>query len=112
LVSNRPHIQPATLGFVFVDRSDKSILIREMKAKGHKFRTNSDTEAIVHAYEEWGNGAVKKLRGMFAFAVWDENKQQLFLGRDRLGKKPLYYVDDPDRFALDLKSRQSLSCRG
>ena len=73
-------------------------LIRELEAKGHIFRTKSDTEAIVHAWEEWGTDAVKKLRGMFAFAVWDENKQQLFLARDRVGKKPLYYLDDPKRF--------------
>ena len=75
-------------------------LIRELKNKGHKFRTNSDTEAIVHAWEEWGTESVKKLRGMFAFAVWDENKQQLFLARDRVGKKPLYYLDDPKRFVF------------
>jgi asparagine synthase (glutamine-hydrolysing) len=73
-------------------------LIRELEAKGHVFRTKSDTEAIVHAWEEWGTKAVEKLRGMFAFALWDENKQQLFLARDRVGKKPLYYLDDPKRF--------------
>lgn len=75
-------------------------LIRELEAKGHIFRTRSDTEAIVHAYEEWGTDAVKKLRGMFAFAVWDENRQQLWLARDRVGKKPLYYLDDPKRFVF------------
>ena len=75
-------------------------LIRELEAKGHIFRTRSDTEAIVHAYEEWGTDAVKKLRGMFAFAVWDENRQQLWLARDRVGKKPLYYLDDPGRFVF------------
>ncbi len=75
-------------------------LIRELEDKGHVFRTKSDTEAIVHAYEEWGTKAVEKLRGMFAFAIWDENKQQLFLARDRVGKKPLYYLDDPRRFVF------------
>ena len=75
-------------------------LIRELEEKGHIFRTKSDTEAIVHAYEEWGTKAVEKLRGMFAFAIWDENKQRLFLARDRVGKKPLYYLDDPRRFVF------------
>lgn len=75
-------------------------LIQELEAKGHQLRTKSDTEAIVHAWEEWGPDAVKKLKGMFAFAIWDENKQQLFLARDRLGKKTLYYLDEPKRFVF------------
>ena len=75
-------------------------LIRELEQKGHQFRTKSDTEAIVHAYEEWGPKAVERLRGMFAFAIWDENKQELFLARDRVGKKPLYYLNDPKRFVF------------
>ena len=75
-------------------------LIRELEQKGHQFRTKSDTEAIVHAYEEWGPKAVERLRGMFAFAIWDENKQELFLARDRIGKKPLYYLNDPKRFVF------------
>ena len=66
-------------------------LMRELTDRGHVFKTRSDTETIVHAYEEWGPDAVKKLRGMFAFAIWDENRQQLFMARDRMGKKPLYY---------------------
>ena len=73
-------------------------LIEELERKGHRFKTKSDTEAIVHAWEEWGTESVKKFRGMFAFAIWDENKKQLFLARDRVGKKPLYYLDDPGRF--------------
>ena len=70
----------------FPDLSD------ELKAAGHIFKTHSDTEVIVHAWEEWGEKCVERFRGMFAFAVWDRNKKSLFLARDRLGKKPLHYA--------------------
>ena len=66
-------------------------LQRELEALGHRFRTHSDTEAIIHAYEEYGVKCVDQLRGMFAFAIWDERTRQLFIARDRVGKKPLYY---------------------
>ncbi|MBZ4658424.1 MAG: Asparagine synthetase [Desulfacinum sp.] len=70
----------------------------ELMGRGHVFRTRTDTEVIVHAYEEWGTGAVKRFRGMFAIALWDGRKARLWLVRDRVGKKPLYYADLGGRF--------------
>jgi len=67
-------------------------LRRELEARGHRFYTNTDTEMIVHLYEEMGANCVKKLRGMFAIALYDERKRSLLLARDRLGKKPLHYA--------------------
>ncbi|MGF1765205.1 XrtA/PEP-CTERM system amidotransferase [Aliivibrio kagoshimensis] len=67
-------------------------LVTQLKQKGHVFSSESDTEVIVHAWEEWGVECVKKLDGMFTFAVWDQNSRQLFIARDRLGKKALFYT--------------------
>jgi asparagine synthase (glutamine-hydrolysing) len=67
-------------------------LVPELQALGHTFRTHSDTEVIVHAWEAWGEDCVQRFRGMFAFALWDRNQGKLFLVRDRFGVKPLYYA--------------------
>ena len=74
--------------------------------KGHRFYTNTDTEVIVHAYEEYDTNCVKHLEGIFAFAIWDTRKKRLFLARDRLGIKPLYYYDKGNNFifASELKA--------
>jgi len=81
-------------------------LRQELKAKGHRFRTASDTEVIVHLYEEFGEHCVQRLHGMFAFAIWDVRQQLMLLARDRLGIKPLYYVETREGlfFASELKA--------
>ncbi|MEM7818264.1 MAG: asparagine synthase (glutamine-hydrolyzing) [Candidatus Aenigmatarchaeota archaeon] len=81
-------------------------LRRDLESFGHKFYTNSDTETIVHAYEQYGLDFCQYLRGMFAFALWDIKKQQLILARDRFGIKPLYYTKLVDKliFASEIKS--------
>jgi asparagine synthase (glutamine-hydrolysing) len=79
----------------------------ELAALGHRFRTSSDTEIIVHGYEQWGERCVERFRGMFAFAVWDATARRLMLARDRVGVKPLYYAELPGRgvvFGSELKS--------
>jgi asparagine synthase (glutamine-hydrolysing) len=70
-------------------------LQRELEAQGHRFTTQCDTEVVVHAFEQYGADCVDRLRGMFAFAVWDARRQELFIARDRVGKKPLYYSVTP-----------------
>ena len=67
-------------------------LAKQLTAAGHQFKTHCDTEVIVHAWEEWGEQCVDHFRGMFAFGVWDRNQEVLFMARDRLGIKPLYYA--------------------
>ncbi len=82
-------------------------LIPELQALGHVFHTRSDTEVIVHAWEAWGERCVERFRGMFAFALHDRNRDTLFMARDRLGVKPLFYAVLPDGtllFGSELKS--------
>ena len=81
-------------------------LRQELEAFGHKFRTRSDTEVIVHGYEQWGTNCVSHFNGIFAFAIWDKISRQLFLARDHLGVKPLYYIQLKNQmlFASEIKS--------
>ena len=81
-------------------------LSRDLRDGGHRFSTRSDTEAIVHLYEEYGDECFSRLRGMFAIAIWDSRRRRLVLARDRVGKKPLYYYADTKRvlFGSELKA--------
>src|SRR4029453_793170 len=81
-------------------------LRRELEAAGHRFYTSSDTETIVHAYEEWGEQAFGRLRGMFGIAIWDRRERMLLLARDRAGIKPLHYTMRGERlyFGSEIKS--------
>lgn len=81
-------------------------LSKDLEVKGHKFKSNTDTEVIIHLYEEYGEDCVTHLRGMFAFAIWDGNKNQLLVAKDRLGKKPLFYKESEDGlvFSSEIKS--------
>jgi len=81
-------------------------LRQQLQSQGHRFKTSSDTESIVHLYEQYGTDCVKHLRGMFAFALWDANRQQLLLARDRMGQKPLFYRLEQGRllFGSELKA--------
>ena len=75
-------------------------LQQELQARGHRFQTRCDTEVIVHGWEEWSESCVDRFNGMFAFGVWDRNTESLFLARDRIGIKPLYYAITEDRFLI------------
>jgi asparagine synthase (glutamine-hydrolysing) len=87
-------------------------LRRELEQRGHKYRTQSDTETILHLYEEHGRNAVRYLRGMYAFAIWDERRRQLFAARDRLGIKPFYYIYDGQRFLFASEIKALLAYPG
>src|SRR6266403_3895581 len=98
--------EQGSLTIVFNGEIYNHLALREqLIARGHTYRSHSDTETIVHLYEEYGADCVKHLRGMFAFAIWDRNKKTLFIARDRLGIKPLYYQLTPERllFGTEVK---------
>ena len=98
--------EDGTLWIVFNGEIYNHRALREqLIARGHQYRTNSDTETIVHLFEEYGEGCVEHLRGMFAFAIWSRNTKTLFIARDRLGIKPLYYKLTPERllFGSEIK---------
>ena len=84
----------------------------DLETRGHRYRTRSDTETIVHLYEEYGYDCVKHLRGMFAFAIWDRRARQLFVARDRLGIKPLYYRFDGRTFLFGSEIKTILAYPG
>ena len=94
-------------GFSFPNYLD---LRAELAARGHVFRTHSDTEVLVHGYEEYGRDLPSRLRGMFAFAIYDRRGRKLLLARDHFGQKPLYYFAGVGRFAFgsELKSLLAL----
>lgn len=82
----------------------------ELQKLGHTFRTQSDTETILHGYESWGESVCEKLNGMFCFAIWDSSQQKLLLARDRLGIKPLYYYLDEEKLAFGSEIKAILPC--
>ena len=89
-------------------------LRKELSAKGHRFNSTSDTETVLHLYEEYSTDCVQYLRGMFAFALWDSKHRTLFIARDRLGKKPLYYAQIPGRlyFASEIQALYPIQAIG
>ncbi len=82
----------------------------ELEQKGHRFATKSDTESIVHGYEEWGELVCQRLNGMFGFAIWDSGKKRLVLARDRLGIKPVYYYEDDEKLVFGSEIKAILQC--
>ncbi|MBV8894201.1 MAG: asparagine synthetase B, partial [Acidobacteria bacterium] len=93
--------EDGTLQVVFNGEIYNYIELRdELIQKGHRFQTHSDTEVIVHGYEEWGDNCLQRFNGIFAFALWDGRRERLFLCRDHLGVKPLYYLTKGQFFAF------------
>jgi asparagine synthase (glutamine-hydrolysing) len=91
---------------------DFQVVRAELEAKGHRFRTRSDSEVLLHLYEEHGPDCVERLNGMFAFAIWDRTNERLFIARDRLGIKPLYYIAKDGKFLFASELKSLLQWRG
>jgi asparagine synthase (glutamine-hydrolysing) len=87
-------------------------LRRELESHGHHFRTDSDSEVVLHGYAQWGRDFVTRLNGMFGFAIWDRHRQALLVGRDRLGIKPIYWLNDGTRFAFASEAKALLELPG
>jgi asparagine synthase (glutamine-hydrolysing) len=87
-------------------------LRRDLEAKGHRFKTGSDSETLIHLYAEHGDGFVERLNGMFAFALWDARRRRLLVGRDRLGIKPIYLHDDGERIVFASEAKAILALPG
>src|ERR1700693_964021 len=99
--------EDGTLWIVFNGEIYNHLMLREqLIARGHRYSTHSDTETVIHLFEEYGADCVQPLRGMFAFAIWNRNTKTLFIARDRLGIKPLYYKLTPERllFGSEIKA--------
>src|ERR1700688_4970272 len=99
--------EDGTLWIVFNGEIYNHLVLREqLIARGHRYSTHSDTETVIHLFEEYGADCVQHLRGMFAFAIWNRNTRTLFIARDRLGIKPLYYKLTPERllFGSEIKA--------
>ncbi len=107
------HNEDRSVWVVFNGEIYNYIELRDyLEKKGHQFYTSSDTECLVHLYEEFGDGCVSHLRGMFAFAIWDDRRKRLLLARDRLGIKPLYYWWDADTLAFASEMKSLLTLEG
>ncbi len=82
----------------------------ELAACGHRFKTDSDSEVVLYGYAEWGDRFVERLNGMFAFAIWDKKQRRTVIGRDRLGIKPVYYLNDGERLTFSTEAKAILEC--
>ncbi len=105
--------EDGTVWIVFNGEIYNHAALREqLQARGHQYRTHSDTETIIHLYEEYGPDCVQQLRGMFAFAIWDARRKRLFIARDRLGIKPLYYQLTSQQMVWGSEIKVILACPG